>query len=364
MANTRLTAPAVALFSIFLLAGCSEAPPDAPERIRAIKPYYVSEPAGGDVRRYSGTIAASDTSAMSFAVPGTVATVNVNQGEHVSAGQVLATLDPAPFELNVQGARSQLATAQANHDEKKLALDRQRQLYERGWVAKAALDQAVAAFDAAEGDLNLARSRLGTAERDLANTRLVAAFDGLIAERHVEPFEEVTVGTPIFQINSDGALEVDVSVPDSVIARLSVGAPVTVEVSTATGCGCAGRITEIGTESNAANTVSVTAALLESPRELLPGMSAEVSVVLSSILEARGYLVPLAAIAPGDEAAQGYIFKFDANAGVVRKVPVRGGEAVAENHVEVIEGVAAGDIIAVAGVSFLRDGQAVKLLGQ
>lgn len=364
MASLRQMASAAALLTAFLIAGCSEPPPEEVERVRAIKPYYVSEPAGGDVRRYSGTIAASDTSAMSFAVPGTVATVNVSQGEHVSAGQVLATLDPAPFELNVQGARSQLATAQANHDEKELALDRQRQLYERGWVAKAALDQAVAAFDAAEGDLNLARSRLGTAERDLANTRLVAAFDGLIAERHVEPFEEVTVGTPIFQINSDGALEVDASVPDSVIARLSVGAPVTVEVSTATGCGCAGRITEIGTESTAANTVSVTAALLDSPRELLPGMSAEVSVVLSSTLEARGYLIPLAAIAPGDEAAPGYIFKFDIDAGVVRKVPVSGGEAVTDNFVEVVEGIAAGDIIAVAGVSFLRDGQRVKLLGQ
>ena len=168
----------------------------------------------------------------------------------------------------------------------------------------------------------------------------------------------------MFLINSEGALEVDVSVPDSVFSRLSVGAPVTVEVSTVVGCGCTGRITEIGTISGSANAVPVTAALLDSRAELLPGMSAEVSVVLSSERAARGFLVPLAAIAPGDQTAQGYIFKFEVEAGAVRKVPVRGGEGVAQNLVEIVEGVAPGDIIAAAGVSLLRDGQRVKLLGE
>ena len=172
----------LALVLLGLLAGCGEEPPgETVERVRAIKPYYVSEPAGGDVRRYSGTIKASDTSALSFALAGTVATVAVKQGESVTAGQVLATLDPRPLELDVQAAQSQLDSARAKRDEKKTMLDRQRTLFDRGWVAKAALDQAVAAFEAADGDLNLARSRLGSAERDLAKTRLTAPFDGQIA---------------------------------------------------------------------------------------------------------------------------------------------------------------------------------------
>ena len=101
MTPTRSTA--LALGMLGLLVGCGEdAGGDTSERIRAIKPYYVSEPAGGDVRRYSGTIAPSDTSALSFAVSGTVATVAVNHGDRVVAGQVLATLDPKPLELDVQ----------------------------------------------------------------------------------------------------------------------------------------------------------------------------------------------------------------------------------------------------------------------
>jgi RND family efflux transporter MFP subunit len=348
-----------------LLAGCGEEPESkAVERVRTIKPYFVSEPAGGDVRRYSGTIAASNISALSFAVAGTVATVDVENGESVVEGQVLATLDPESLELDVRAAQSQLASARANHDDKKTALQRKRTLFDKEWVAKAALDQAAAAFDAAEGELNLARSRLGSAERSLANARLAAPFDGVIASREVEPFEEVAVGQVLFLLNSKGALEVSLSIPDSVISRLWVGAPVTVEVSSVAGCGCSGRITEIGAISGSANVVEAKATLLESRTDLLPGMPAEVSVVLSGGGRDRGFLVPLAAIAPGDEAARGYVFKFDPQAGAVRKVPIRGGEGVAQNLVEIVEGVAPGDIIAAAGVSLLRDGQRVTLLGE
>tara|TARA_R110002110_G_scaffold7200_10_gene36542 strand:- start:9672 stop:10760 length:1089 start_codon:yes stop_codon:yes gene_type:complete len=356
---------AVLLVAAGLAAAC-EGEPEAtePDRVRAIKPYYVSEPAGGEVRRLSGTIAAAETSALSFAVSGTVATVKVNQGERVTTGQVLATLDPRRFDLNVRAAKSELATAQANYAEKKAELDRQRQLFRKGWVAKAAIDRAVAAFDAASGDLNLARSRVGSAEKDRSDAVLRAPFDGVVASRSVEPFEEVSAGKVLFLINSEAALEADLSVPDNIVSRISIGSPVTVSVSTVPGCGCSGRITEVGTASGSANAVPVKVALLEKPPGLLPGMSAEATVTLSGSEKTNGFLVPLTAIAPGDKASQGYVFKFDTKEKVVRRVPVRGGKGVSDNFIAVAEGVRAGDILAAAGVSFLRDGQRVKLLGE
>ena len=355
----------ISLALLGILTGCGEEPAaETSERIRAIKPYTVSEPAGGDVGRYSGTIGAATTSTLSFAMGGTVEIVVVKQGDRVEAGQVLATLDPERANLDVAAAKSQLDSAHADFTDKNNELDRKRQLFDKGWVARAAVDQAVAASDGAEGQLNLARSRLGSAERDLAKTSLVAPFDGVIASRDVQPFQEVASGQPVFLINSEDSLEIVLSVPDSVITRLSVGAPVTVDVTNIAGCGCAARVTEISPQSGAANAVSVTAALLDNPTGLLPGMAAEVSVVLSGGRASRGFLVPLVAIAPGDDTAPGYIFKYDEATGSVSKVAVRGGSGVAENLIEIVEGVAAGDIIAAAGVSFLRDGQRVKLLGQ
>lgn len=356
---------AVLAGTIGILAACDDAPEaTAPERIRAIKAYYVSEPAGGDFRRVSGTITAANTSALSFAVSGKVATVAVKPGDRVKTGQVIATLDPKRFDLSVNAEKSQLSSAQANYSDKKSELDRQRQLFKKGWVAKAAIDRAVAAFDSAAGELNLARSRLGSVEKDRADTILRAPFDGVIATRDVEPFEEIASGKALFLVNSEAALEVDLSVPDSIISRISVGAPVTVRVSTVPGCGCSGRITEIGTASGSANTVPVKVALLEKRSGLLPGMSAEASVTLSGGETTRGFLVPLTAIAPGDKEAQGYVFKFDADSKALSRVPVRGGNGVRDNYIAIAEGVGAGDILAAAGVSFLRDGQRVKLLGE
>lgn len=354
------------LLSIFAagFAACDEEPPERAERVRAIKPYYVVEPAGGDVRRYSGTISASNSSDLSFAVDGTVKTVEVNKGDRVTKGQVLATIDPKPFALNVQAARAEVNAAQAEANNKKAELGRQRQLFKRGWVAKARYDNAVTDFEAAEGKLNLARSRLGLAERDVAHTRLVAPFDGVIAQREVNPFTEVATGKKILQIDSEGALEVDLSIPDTVVGRLSIGAPVTISATTVAGCGCTGRITEIGSEAGAANAVPVTAAILQHPAGLLPGTAVEASVILSSNAGPRGFLVPLVAIAPADKNARGYVFKFDAANGIVRKIAVVGQGGVRGNLIGITEGVEAGDIIAAAGVSLLRDRQRVKLMGQ
>ncbi len=350
-----------------VLVGCGEDRSDAEvERVRAIKPYFVVEPSGGDVRRFSGTIVAANSSALSFAVAGTVQAVEVNQGERVVEGQLLAALDTEPFELDVQAAQSQVATAQAGFDNSRVELDRQRQLYERGWVARAAYDQAIAAFDAADGELNLARSRLGLAERELANAGLLAPFDGVISRRDVEPFVEIQKGQTILQIDSEGALEVNLSVTDSIVGRLSVGAPVTIDAVAVPGCGCTGRVTEIGVAAGAANAVPVTAAILATPGGLLPGMGVEASLVLSDDDGSRGLLVPLVALAPGDDQARGYVFKYDESDGVVRKVAVavEGDGIVRGNLVSISVGLDAGDIVAAAGVSFLRDGQRVKLLGE
>jgi RND family efflux transporter MFP subunit len=334
------------------------------ERVRAIKPYHVVEPAGGDVRRYSGTIKASNTSALSFAVAGTVQTVAVKQGDRVTKGQVLATLDPKPFQLNVQAAKAEQATARAEVQNQKAELSRQRQLFDKGWVAKAAMDNAQTAFESADEQLNLARSRLGLEERDLAKTKLRAPFDGVVAKRDIEPFVEVDQGKSIFQIDSKGAYEVELEIPDNLIGRLTVGAPVRIEARAVAGCGCTARVTEIGAVSGAANAVTVTAGILEGPANLLPGTAVEASIILSDNGGARGFMIPLVAVAPGDESAKGYVFKFDSDSGTVRKTPIHGEGNVNGNLIGATKGVSAGDIIAAAGVSFLRDGQRVKLMGQ
>ena len=349
----------------FVLVACEDAVTEAPERLRAIKTYTVTEPASGMVRRYSGTISAANTSNLSFAVPGTVTSVRVNQGDKVKAGDVLATLDTKPFDLDVQAAQSELNAATANFNEARLQLDRQRKLFANGWVAQAALDTAEAAFDAAEGQLNVARSRLGLAQRDLEKASLIAPFDGVISMRDVEPFTEVNAGAVLLRLDTEGSHEVKLSIPDSVVGRLTLGTPVRVASDTVHNCGCVGRITEIGAQSGAANTVPVTAAITEAPDGLIPGMAVEASILMADDDGTGGFLIPIVALAAGDNQGTGFVFRFNPNTGTVEKVEVQAARGnLSGNLVGVSSGVEAGDIIAAAGVSFLRDGQAVTLLGE
>ncbi|MCZ6761726.1 MAG: efflux RND transporter periplasmic adaptor subunit [Gammaproteobacteria bacterium] len=352
------------LMATLAIAGCEEEVTHKVERIRAIKPFTVNEPGGGIVRRFAGKIAASESSALSFAVPGTVAKVNVAAGDKVKQGQVLASLDTKTFDLDVQAAKSELRSAQAKLTEARHNQKRKSALFKKGWVTKAAYDTALAKATSAVSAVEGARSQLGRAQRDLSKTRLLAPFDGAISKRDVEPFAEIKVGSTLFEINASGSKEIKFSVPDTIVRRLSVGLQVDVVVSALAECGCRAHITEIGSASGQANAVNVTAALVSSPNSLLPGMAGDVRLTLVRDGAApSGYLVPLSTIVSADKPGTGFVFKYDRKTGTVRKSAITGHEG-RDNLVQVTKGVEAGDILAAAGVSFLRDGQKVKLLGE
>jgi multidrug efflux pump subunit AcrA (membrane-fusion protein) len=92
-------------------------------------------------------------------------------------------------------------------------------------------------------------------------------------------------------------------------------------------------------------------------------MTVEIAILLAGKSGQASYLVPLVAIAPGDTNADGYVFVYDSQSSTVKKTPVFSDQSGARNnHAVISKGVKAGDIIAVAGVSFLEDGQKVKLM--
>ncbi len=91
----------VGFLAVVLLAACSEEAPPVPEQVRPIRAALVTEPASGQLRRFSGILEASDSANLSFQISGNVQEVRVSQGDRVEAGQVLAVLDTEPFRLDV-----------------------------------------------------------------------------------------------------------------------------------------------------------------------------------------------------------------------------------------------------------------------
>ncbi len=345
------------------LAACEQEPPEVVERIRAIKTITVAERGSGQVRRFPGIVEAVDTSILSFEVGGNTREVNVNVGDRVTAGQVLTTLDKTPYELNVQAAEAELGRAKAVLAEKQTVFDRQRTLYAKEWVSKAAFDQAVAARDSAKNQVAYAGSKLNLARRDLEKTVLTAPFDGVIADKAVDPFQEVARGEKIFSIYIEAAMQIVLSVPETAIGEIYLGLPADIGFPAEGIAPLAGRVSEIGTVASEANAFPVKVTLTEPPPKVLPGMTAEASLVLGGQDNGSSFLVPFSAIAPGEDPGRGYVFVYDPATSTVRRTAVSG-KGVRDNRVMIAEGIEAGDVIAIAGVSFLRDGQQVKLMSQ
>ncbi len=364
MRTRSLTGITGLLFCAFLLSSCEEPPPPTVEKIRAIKTTVVADRGAGQSRRFPGIIEAVDTSSLSFEVGGNTRELLVDVGDRVTSGQVLATLDDTPFQLNVEAAEAEVSRAKANLAEKKTEFDRQDTLYKKDWVSKAAWDQAKAAYDSFLSQVSYATSKLNLARRDLEKTQLRAPFDGVIAAREADPFQEVARGEKIFDIYIEGAMQVRLTVPETSIQQVHLGLPASISFPDENVPSQEGRVSEVGAVATEANAFIVKVTLASPPESLRPGMTAEAALILGDETGPTSFLLPLTAIAPGEEPQQGYVFVFDEATSTVRKTLVQGAGGARDDQVLISEGISAGDVVAVAGVSFLHDGQQVKLLAE
>ncbi len=333
------------------------------EVVRSIKTITVSKQATEKIFKFSGIVAAVDSSGLSFQVGGQVESVEVDIGDRVQKGQVLAALDQEPYRLEVDAAEAELVKAKANVVNTKSEYARQKRVYEQGAGAKSDLDTAEYNYRAARSAVDYQVSRLNLAKRDLNKTTLQSPYDGAIAWRSVNPNEEVKVGQKVFEIDAKGELEVQLAVPETTIDRIQIDDPTTVTFPTLPGESENGRISYIGSAAVKANAFPVKVALIEPDDKIKPGMTAEANLIVKAENQKPGYIVPFQALLPAPEANRGFAFVYDPQTSTVKKTAVSS-RGTQDKEAIVYEGLAAGDIIAVAGVSFLADGMKVKLMKQ
>lgn len=364
---TESQPPAIArLLSAFIvlpmLAACGEDVPETSEAVRAIRTITISEPASGKMRRYSGVVEAAVNSSISFEVPGNVQEVRVDVGERVYEGQVLAVLDEEVHALNVAAAQAAVGGAEVQVADARSALDRLQGVAARnaGFVAKRDMEQAQAAYDGARKNLSYNRSRLDQAKRDLERAQLRAPLDGVIAERHVDPFQEVQRGQPMFDLFVEGVMQAAVSIPESEIAQIALGLQGEVRFPAISPEPHAAVVSEISRVAGAGNAFPVKLTIDAKDERIRPGITAEVTLMLGEGSGQGAYLVPVGAVVPGVEE-QKSVFVFDAASSTVVKTAIEDG-GIRGSNIVVNSGLKAGDIVAVAGVSFLRDGQKVHLM--
>ncbi|HST36170.1 MAG TPA: efflux RND transporter periplasmic adaptor subunit [Allosphingosinicella sp.] len=160
---------------------------------------------------------------------GQIVRVLVEPGQWVRAGQTLAVIDRSVQGQEAQQQAAQIQVAQADLRLAQSNLDRANRLLPRGFVSRADIDRLTATRDAAAARVNVARSTLGATRARIGRLDVRAPTSGLVLERNVEVGQVVSAGSgALFRMAEGGNMELLARLPQTDLARLSAGVPVTV----------------------------------------------------------------------------------------------------------------------------------------
>lgn len=286
---------------------------------------------------------------------GTVAAVHVNEGDRVKAGQLLLELDPEKRQFAAEQAQQLVQHALAALKEARLKLQRRRNLAEQETISKEVLDSAQLAVDLATSAYQQALSSAQLAQRELADTRIYSPTDGLVDVRAVEVGEAVQAGSSLVTLQAVQGLRVQTWVSESDIARIRSGDPAQVTVSGVAGRAYEASIEWVGVNADpATGNFPVKLILVGEADSLRPGMTARVSLQGISFPEAL--LLPESALVDRDRRR--VVFVVEQGVARMREPLLAAGFS---NRLQILEGLAAGDKVVVAGQSLLLDGDAVTV---
>jgi multidrug efflux system membrane fusion protein len=349
----RLLAWTLAGLSPLLLSACgrSGAVEEAP------RPVLVAHPTASDhtATAFAGDVRAREESPLSFRVGGKLVQRNVDVGDHVRSGQVLAVLDPGDLQAQARAAKAQLAAAEAELGRARADQARFAKLAGEQLVSKSTLDAQNAAATAAQGQVNAARAELEVASNQAAYSQLRATRDGVIAARQAEAGQVVAAGQSVFTLAADGVREIAFALPERMIANIKAGQPVQVESWSQPGQRWDGRIREISPAADPASRTFAARVTVDAPAGAIElGQSARVFLPGNGN---GGLSVPIAAVQR--ENGRAGVFVVDLKTSIVKLRPVQIG-AFGEDRVPVKGGIEAGDWVVAAGGHLLRDGQKVQ----
>ncbi len=354
----------LALATILIgLVACQTAAPPAPPRLRPVAVERVNASGGKRPRTFSGSARAGLASRLSFRVAGTILELPARLGDRVGKDQVIARLDPKDFRLQVDDAEASLRQAQAQSRSVAANYERIRGLYENNSVSISDLDAARAANDSAQAQVQSIAKKLELAKSQLSYTELRAPLAGNIAELKAEVNENIAPGQAIAVLNAGSRPEVTFAVPEQLIAEISVGDALVVRFGALPDQEFKATVTEVGVAANAlAATYPVVARLDQAEEKVLPGMAAETALVFGkSDGSTRLCVRPKAAVQ--DQNGQTFVFLAvpakDGTATVARR-NITTGDLTAEG-LEVSDGLNDGDLVIIAGLRFLSEGQVVAL---
>jgi RND family efflux transporter MFP subunit len=351
------------MMSALFLNACSGRQDASPEIIRPVRYEKVIMYGGEQTRTFSGVSKSGLETNLSFKVGGNLQRLNVNVGDQVRAGELIAVLDATDFNLQLDQTKSSRTQAEVRMQNARSNYDRISKLYETGSVSVNDYEQAKTAFESARAGVNSARKQVQLAEQRVNYTRLRAPINGRVANVNAEINENIMPGFSIITLTSGSDIEVTVGMPESFIAMIRDGDTVNVTFSSLAGESFTGIISEVSyIVGEASTTYPITIKLKDPSEDIRPGMTANVRFLLTSGDDKETILVP--SVAVGEENEQNYVYVLkvlNGDTATVHKRLVTMGDITGLGF-EISEGLEDGELVVTAGISKLSEGLTVRML--
>jgi len=339
---------------LMIFCSCSEQKEIMTEKkLRPVRTITVSAPDLDRAHEFTAVVDASRKADLSFKVSGELIKFNVNQGEQVNAGQVIA-------KLNDRDIKVQLSEAQSYFDKARADYERAKNLITTHAISQADFDQLKSQFTSA-------KAKLDTAKNNLEYTELKASFTGIIAKKYTENFQEVRAGSAVVALHDLSHIYLKIDLPESIMIRVrrrDEPPKLTAQFDAIAGVDFPLTFKEVSTQADdVTKTYQVTLSMM-APTEhtILPGMTAHVTakqLLLSNGSEAQFYL-PAKTVLKDSKGNYVYVvMPKNKGLGIVSRQAVTVGE-ITELGIEIFAGLKPGDEVLSAGMSKVSNGMEVK----
>lgn len=289
-----------------------------------------------------GTLLAEESVMIRPEIAGRVSAIHFKEGEPVSAGAKLVTVDPAEYQAQLAGSS---ADARLNAQR----MERAEELFRKGFISSQALDEA-------RGNLDKTAARQTEDRARLAKTEIRAPFSGIMGLRQVSPGAYVQPGKDIARLENITSTKLDFRIPEVYLDKLRKNQEIAIKVDAYPRDGFSGRIYAIEPViDEQTRTVLVRARIPNQGLKLRPGMFARVGLRLGS--RDNALIVPEQALVPKGQAT----FVFRVVEGKARLAKVQIGSRN-PGEVEIVEGLTARDTVVTEGQMKLQDGMPVMIL--
>lgn len=356
-----------------LVAACEREMEHAPQpQLRPVKYLEVFARGAERKRSFTGLSKADVRSDISFRVAGTIERVHVQEGDVLQLGDLIAEVDPTDFEIQIRETEASLADARAQAALTRSEFQRIQRLFERNNVSQGDFESALARRESAEAHVDAVEQQLEKVRRQLSYTTLTAPMGGGVVEVVVAEGEAIQAGDPVVNLLSGGHPQVEIAVPENLIAEVRRGAPAQVSFVAVPGQVFPGQVATVGiVPSEGLTTYPITITLNQTWLELVegaddapirPGMAVEAQLSFGSADTRPRYIVPAAAVLEDRAGRFVYVVKpHEEGQGLIERREVEVGQ-LEEDGLQVFSGLDDGEKVVIAGLNQIQDGQLVRLL--